>query len=104
MNESRSDALVFFGATGDLAYKNNFHQLREYMPRLEKCLLALVDDLHERGMEKDVSVVVWGEFGRTPKINANAGRDHWGNAFSIALAGGGIRGGVVHGSTDRQRG
>jgi uncharacterized protein (DUF1501 family) len=49
------------------------------------------------------TLVVWfGEFGRTPKFNANAGRDHWGRCFSLALAGGGIRGGVVHGRSDKQ--
>ena len=62
---------------GDLAYKNNFAQLKEYLPRLEQCLLALTQDLQERGLEDDVAVVVWGEMGRTPRINANGGRDHW---------------------------
>ena len=68
---------------------------------LDKALCALVEDLHERGMEKDVSVVCWGEFGRTPKINGKAGRDHWGPVYSTVLAGGGIRGGQVYGSSDK---
>jgi len=57
--------------------------------------------LHNRGMDKDTSVVVWGEFGRTPKINAQAGRDHWPNVSCALLAGGGMRTGQVIGSTDR---
>ncbi len=72
------------------------------MPIMDQCYSALIEDLDERGM-LDETLIVWvGEFGHTPKINARAGRDHWGRAFSIALAGGGIRGGVVHGSTDFQ--
>ena len=86
---------------GDLAYKNNFVQLREYLPRLERCLLALLDDLRERGLEQDVSVVVWGEMGRTPRINANGGRDHWPQVSGCILAGGGMRTGQVLGSTNR---
>ncbi len=71
------------------------------MPVMDQCFSALITDLDERGL-LDETLVVWiGEFGHTPKINGNAGRDHWGNAFSIALAGGGIRGGVVHGVTDK---
>ncbi|MDP6447897.1 MAG: DUF1501 domain-containing protein, partial [Pirellulaceae bacterium] len=62
---------------------------------------ALVEDLHERGLDRDVTVVVWGEFGRTPKINKNAGRDHWPRVCSALLAGGGMRNGQVIGSTDR---
>jgi hypothetical protein len=86
---------------GDLAYKNNFVQLREYLPRLEQCLITLVDDLHERGLQNDVSVVVWGEMGRTPRINANGGRDHWPQVSGCILAGGGMRTGQVIGSTNR---
>ena len=86
---------------GDLAYKNNFAQLKEYLPRLEQCLLALVDDLHERGLQDDVSVVVWGEMGRTPRINANGGRDHWPQVSGCLLAGGGMPTGQVIGSTTR---
>lgn len=86
---------------GDLAYRNNFMQLREYMPRLEQCLLALVDDLYERGLQDDVSVVVWGEMGRTPRINPNGGRDHWPQVAGCLLAGGGMKTGQVIGSTTR---
>src|SRR4029077_5174110 len=63
------------------------------MPIMDQCYSALLEDLSERGL-LDETLVVWlGEFGHTPKINGNAGRDHWGNCFSVALAGGGIRGG-----------
>ena len=86
---------------GDLAYKNNFAQLKEYLPRLEQCLLALTQDLQERGLEDDVAVVVWGEMGRTPRINANGGRDHWPQVSSALLSGGGIRTGQVIGATNR---
>ena len=81
---------------------NNFGRARQDVPLLDQALTALVSDLHERGLDKDVSVVVWGEFGRTPKINGNAGRDHWPKANFAMLAGGGMNNGQVIGSTDRQ--
>ncbi len=71
-----------------------------HLPALDRGLSALIGDLSERGMLDETLVVVMGEFGRTPKINSNAGRDHWPNVFSIALAGGGVRGGQVIGSSD----
>lgn len=80
---------------------NNFKRAREELPMLDQGVTALVQDLHDRGMEKDVSVVVWGEFGRTPKINKNAGRDHWPKVSCVLLAGGGMRTGQVIGATDR---
>jgi uncharacterized protein (DUF1501 family) len=61
----------------------------------------LIQDLKERGLLDDIAVVVWGEFGRTPKINANAGRDHWPSVASALVAGGGLRSGQVLGSTTR---
>lgn len=71
------------------------------MPMMDQAYSALLEDLSERGL-LDETLIVWlGEFGRTPKINANAGRDHWGSVFSVALAGGGIRGGTVYGASDR---
>jgi len=82
-------------------YGTTFENAREHMPMLDQALSALLDDLHERGLERDVSVIVWGEFGRTPKINANGGRDHWPNVSCAMLAGGGMRTGQVIGSTDR---
>jgi len=68
---------------------------------LDRALSALVDDLEDRGMLDDVSVVCWGEFGRTPKINKNAGRDHWPRVSCAIMAGGGIRSGQVIGATNR---
>lgn len=81
---------------------NNFRRARQDVPLLDQALTALVSDLHERGLDQDVSVVCWGEFGRTPKINDKAGRDHWPNANFAILAGGGMKNGQVIGSTDRQ--
>ena len=80
---------------------DNFGALRQDLPLLDCGLSALLDDLHERGLEKDVSVVVWGEFGRTPKINKDGGRDHWPKVSCAMLFGGGMKVGQVIGSTDR---
>lgn len=80
---------------------NNFKRAREDMPMLDNAVSALVDDLHDRGMDQDVSVVVWGEFGRTPKINEGSGRDHWPRVSCALLAGGGMKHGQVIGATDR---
>jgi len=81
---------------------NNFKTLRDRnLPVLDHGVATLVEDLHERGLEREVSVVVWGEFGRTPKINSGAGRDHWPRVMSALLAGGGMKTGQVIGATDR---
>jgi len=80
---------------------DNFGALRQDLPLLDQGLSALIEDLHQRGLEKDVSVVVWGEFGRTPTINKDGGRDHWPRVSCAALAGGGIKTGQVIGATDR---
>jgi hypothetical protein len=79
----------------------NFAALRQDLPLLDQGVSALVEDLHHRGLDKDVSVVIWGEFGRTPTINKDAGRDHWPTVSCALLAGGGMRTGQVIGSTDR---
>jgi len=79
----------------------NFVESRRNMPMLDTAVAALVDDLHNRGLDQDVSVVVWGEFGRTPRINAEAGRDHWPQVSGCLLAGGGMKTGQVIGATDR---
>jgi hypothetical protein len=71
-----------------------------FLPRWDRAFSALIEDLDQRGMLDTTLVLAWGEFGRTPKVNANAGRDHWPNVFSAALAGGGIQGGRVVGSSD----
>jgi uncharacterized protein (DUF1501 family) len=82
-------------------HDNNFATLkRDLLPALDAALATLFRDLADRGLLDSTLVVVTGEFGRTPRINKNAGRDHWGPAFTVALAGGGIQGGRVIGATD----
>jgi hypothetical protein len=71
------------------------------MPMMDRAFSALLTDLDVRGLLDETLVVWFGEFGRTPRFNGNGGRDHWGSVFSIAMAGGGIRGGVVHGASDK---
>lgn len=80
---------------------NNFGHLRQHLPTLDQGLSALVEDIHDRGMDRDCLVVVCGEFGRTPKINKDGGRDHWARVNFALLAGGGLKKGMVLGSTDR---
>ena len=81
---------------------DNFNQCKgTLLPRLDACLSSLLIDLAERGLLDQTLVIAAGEFGRTPKINEVAGRDHWAGCNSILLAGGGIRGGFVYGSSDR---
>jgi hypothetical protein len=82
-------------------HKDSFNRLQNHLlPHLDRGLTALLDDLAERGL-LDETLVVWcGEFGRTPKLNKNAGRDHWGFCQSALLAGAGVRGGQVYGSSD----
>ncbi|MBU6276255.1 MAG: DUF1501 domain-containing protein [Planctomycetes bacterium] len=72
-----------------------------HLPQFDQGLSALVEDLHARGLDKDVAVCAWGEFGRTPLINKDAGRDHWPQVGGALLAGGGFRTGQVIGATDR---
>jgi len=79
----------------------NFKQARVVFPMLDQGVSALVEDLHQRGLDKDVSVIVWGEFGRTPTINKDAGRDHWPHVSCALMAGGGMKHGQIIGSTDR---
>ena len=83
-------------------HKQNFSQHKDkLLPAFDLAYSALLDDLEGRGLLDETLVVVMAEFGRTPKINKNAGRDHWPGCFSITLAGAGIRGGLVHGASDR---
>ncbi len=83
-------------------HSNNFNHLRGQLPRLDHALHALIEDLSARGMDKDVTVVVWGEFGRTPRVNKNkGGRDHWYEVASCFLAGGGMKTGQVVGKSNR---
>ena len=79
----------------------NFVQGRKDMPLLDQGITALVTDLQERGLLDDVSIVVWGEFGRTPRINKDAGRDHWPTVSTALLAGGGMKTGQAIGATNR---
>lgn len=79
----------------------NYPKSREEFPILDQGLAALITDLHERGLDRDVSIVMWGEFGRTPKINGNNSRDHWPQANAALMAGGAMRTGQVIGSTNR---
>ena len=82
-------------------HSNNHSELLTHLPLFDQAMSALVEDLHERGMDKDVAVVAWGEFGRTPLINKDAGRDHWPQLGCALLAGGGMKMGQVIGATDR---
>jgi uncharacterized protein (DUF1501 family) len=78
---------------------DNFKQLKRQLPELDRGIANMIQDLHDRGMGDDVVTVVWGEFGRTPKINNNAGRDHWSPAMGAMVAGGGLKMGQMVGAT-----
>lgn len=80
---------------------NNFGHLKKHLPAFDAGLAALIEDLTDRGLDQDTTLCVWGEFGRTPKINDKAGRDHWAPVQSALLAGGGLDVGQVVGSTDK---
>ncbi len=87
-------------ATWD-THANNFTSLEKtLLPQLDAALSSLLTDLHERGLLERTVVAVMGEFGRSPKVNGNAGRDHWNFCYSLMLAGGGFKGGMVHGASD----
>ncbi len=79
----------------------NFVQARKDFPLLDRAVSTLIEDIHDRGMDKDVTVIVWGEFGRTPKINSQASRDHWPQLSCALMAGGGMRTGQVIGESNR---
>jgi hypothetical protein len=91
------------GGTGSLGGITGYQMLKENycLPPLDQGYSALIEDLADRQRLGDTLVAMLGEFGRTPKINANAGRDHWGPCQSVVLAGGGIRGGQVYGASDK---
>ncbi len=82
----------------------NFKYLKDQLPLFDTGVSALVEDIYARGLENDVTVCVWGEFGRTPKINKDAGRDHWARVNFALLSGGGMKTGQVIGSTDSAAG
>ncbi len=82
-------------------HEDNFWSMENgFLPRWDQAYTALLEDLEQRGLLESTLVVAWGEFGRTPRVNKAAGRDHYPNAFSAALAGGGVQGGRVVGATD----
>lgn len=83
------------------SHGQNFALVRDHGAKLDQCLSALIDDLYIRGMLDDVTVIAWGEFGRTPQINKDAGRDHWPKVSCAFLAGGGMSTGQVIGATNR---
>jgi hypothetical protein len=94
-------ATVSFG--GWDTHSGNFKKCKdELLPQLDQGLSALLAALSQRGLLDSTAVLVTGEFGRTPKINARAGRDHWPRAFSVLMAGGGVRGGQVIGASDAE--
>jgi uncharacterized protein (DUF1501 family) len=81
-------------------HSNNFPAIEAHAEVMDPALSSLIADLAQTGMLKKTLIIMLSEFGRTPKINKDAGRDHWANVFSCFIAGGGIKGGVVHGSSD----
>lgn len=88
-------------ATWD-THGNNFNKLRDtLLPQFDQAAGSLIRELDERGMLERTLVAILGDFGRTPRVNANAGRDHWNSCYSILLAGGGLKQGLVHGASDR---
>ncbi len=85
-------------------HSDNFKTLRQQLPNVDRGVANLIQDLHDRGMQDDVVTVMWGEFGRTPKINGNnGGRDHWSPAMSALVAGGGLKMGQAIGATSAAR-
>jgi hypothetical protein len=80
-------------------HAGNFTTLKKQLPQLDQAIANLVEDFHDRGMDRDVVFVVWGEFGRTPKINGGAGRDHWSPVMSALVAGGGLKMGQAIGAS-----
>ncbi len=86
-------------------HNKNFPKMKDrLLPPVDRAFSALIEDLEQRGLLGQTLVAWTGEFGRTPKINKSGGRDHWGRVYSTVLAGGGIRGGQVHGRSDKQGG
>ena len=79
----------------------NFRTLKQQLPALDRGISALIQDFEDRGMLDDVTIAIWGEFGRTPRVNNNAGRDHWPRVAAAFIAGGGMKYGQVVGASDR---
>lgn len=95
---------VTFSWGGWDTHGDNFKHLKSQLPKLDVALTSLINDLHARGMEKDVTIVMWGEFGRTPRVNSGAGRDHWSRVAMCFLAGGGMKTGQFIGATSHDAG
>ncbi len=93
--------VVTFNWGGWDTHSNNFNTFRTQLPKLDTAMSTLIDDLHARGLDKDVTVVMWGEFGRTPRVNGSAGRDHWPQLAMCFLAGGGMRTGQAVGTSTK---
>jgi hypothetical protein len=92
--------VVSFDWGGWDTHSDNFKQLKVQLPKLDRAMSSLITDLHERGIDKDVTIVMWGEFGRTPRINSNGGgRDHWSRLSMSFLSGGGLKMGQVIGTS-----
>jgi hypothetical protein len=96
--------VVTFNWGGWDTHGGNFTTLKQQLPAMDQALAALLTDLSDRGLDKDVTVIVWGEFGRTPRINSGAGRDHWPQVMAAFVAAGGMRLGQAIGSTTRDAG
>jgi uncharacterized protein (DUF1501 family) len=75
-------------------------QMEQRGPAYDAAVAGLIEDLYERGLDQKVSVLVWGEFGRTPRVNKNGGRDHWPGSMSVLLSGGGMKMGQAIGATN----
>jgi hypothetical protein len=101
---ARYVSLNWGGYLGFDSHDNNYPKMRSILPPFDCALAALIEDLYERGLDKDVLVVAWGEFGRTPKVNERAGRDHWPPVQCALIIGGGLKMGQVIGATDRMAG
>jgi uncharacterized protein (DUF1501 family) len=93
--------VVTFSWGGWDTHGQNFVTLKRQLPKLDQAMAALLADLSDRGMDQDVTVVMWGEFGRTPRVNSGAGRDHWPQLAMCFLAGGGMKLGQAIGSSTR---
>jgi uncharacterized protein (DUF1501 family) len=83
------------------SHQTIFPRHRQLIPPADEGFSALIEDLESRGLLESTLVIAMGEFGRTPKINANAGRDHWPDCYSVVLSGGGLTGGAVYGASDK---
>ncbi len=97
-------AMNWGGYLGFDSHEANYSKMRQILPPTDAALSVLIEDLYQRGMDQEVLVVVWSEFGRTPRINSKGGRDHWPPVQCALMIGGGLRMGQVIGATDRSAG